>query len=83
LAAKRAEEAARQLRQEQEEAKGDGEESDEELRGLDERLKKAPILKESKLIIHAKVTDMDNRVAKTLEERGRALEERASPAKKK
>ena len=59
------------------------EESDEDLRGLDERLKQANIDKESKLIIHDKMTKVDEIINKTIEERAKQLEERIGGPKKK
>lgn len=56
------------------------EESDEELRGLDEKLKHANIHKESKLIIHEKISGLDNMLNKTLEEKQRILDEKLNAA---
>jgi hypothetical protein len=50
---------------------------------LDERLKQANIDKESKLIIHDKMTKVDEIITKTIEDRAKQLEERMGGPKKK
>jgi hypothetical protein len=67
LAEKRRLEEERKTRQLQEAEKD--EDSDEDLKGLDERLKYANIHKESKLIIHDKITKMGETINKTMEEK--------------
>lgn len=59
-------------------------ESDEEMKGVDNRLKNSLIDRESKLIIHNKVSEYEERMNKTLEEKQRALDEKiAAQGKKK
>ena len=76
-------EEERRARQAQLELEEQNEESDEDLRGLDERLKQANIDKESKLIIHDKMTKVDEIITKTIEDRAKQLEERMGGPKKK
>lgn len=49
---------------------------DEELKALDDRLRKAKIDKEAKLIIHEHVVGMETTIAKTMDDRGRSLDEK-------
>lgn len=56
------------------------EDSDEDLKGLDERLKKANIQKESKLIIHDKLTKLGDNLTKTMDDRQKQLDEKVSLA---
>ena len=60
-----------------------GEESDEDLKGLDDKLKNANLDKESKLIIHGKLSSFDNIIQKTLDEKAKQLEEKLQGNKKK
>eukprot|EP00347_Sterkiella_histriomuscorum_P011400 403372601 len=83
---KREEEERRARQQALELEKGRDEDSDEDLKGIDERLKQANIHKESKIIIHQKMQGIDGQIQKTLEERGKQLEDKigqATGAKKK
>jgi len=43
--------------------------ADEDMKGMDERLRKARIGKESKIIIHEKMTSLDTNLNKTMEDR--------------
>ena len=53
------------------------------MQGLDEKLKNANLDRETKLIIHNKVTTMDKTVKQTLDDRSKALEEKITATQKK
>ena len=60
------------LRKEEAEARkaqGIEDSDDEDMKGMDERLRKARIGKESKIIIHEKMTSFDTNLNKTMEDR--------------
>lgn len=59
------------------------ENSDEELKGMDENLKNANIEKEAKIIIHKKLKEHDEKVNTTLELKQKELDEKLAPPKKK
>ena len=71
-------------RQLQDEQNQQVEESDEEMKGVDPKLKHSHIDKESKLIIHNKLSEYEERMRQTLEEKQKALDEKLNaPAGKK
>lgn len=59
------------------------EQSDDELKQLDENLKNANIDRESKIIIHKKMVEHDEKLNTTMEMKGKELEEKLNPPKKK
>ena len=53
--------------------------SDQELKYLDENLKNAGIDRESKIIIHKKILEHEEKVHETFDNRSKDLEEKMSP----
>lgn len=75
-------EEERRARQAQLELEEQNEESDEDLRGLDEKLKHSNLDKESKLIIQDKMLKIDELMRQTFDEKSKQLEEKLGPKKK-
>lgn len=53
------------------------------MKEIDEKLKNANIDRESKIIIHKKMVEHDEKLNTTMEIKGKELEEKLNPPKKK
>ena len=54
------------------------EDEDEDLKVMDDKLRKAKLDKETKVIIHTKITNLDSDLAKTMDEKMRLLDEKVA-----
>lgn len=71
------------MREKAERGEKDYEDDDVEMKGMDERLKKSNLNKESKIIIQGKMRNLDSVLAKTMEERQKMLDDKISQVAKK
>ena len=68
------------MREKAERGEQDDDDNDVEMKGMDEKLKRSTINKESKIIIHGQMRNLDSMLAKTMEEKQRLLDEKLNQA---